>query len=339
MKLKEIAAQAGVSVSTVSRVLNHADSNVASKEVRERIWNIVNTTGYVPNSVARALRSGSGAKAPDAAKYLYCLIATPPDERLDDTFYNRLINGVEREAFRHNYLLTFTFTAAEMNASDTKKRLLNHQAEGLVILGRFQAPLYNEMKKYFRHIVYAGLNTIDVPCDQIICDGYQASYDMVRYFYSLGHRQIAFIGPSSDVRQNGYLNAMKQLRLPLERKQIAGSVIPSLSNGYEAMSRLLRDDASFTALCCADDTLAIGALRACKDFQKNVPEDISIMGIIDLEIAQYISPMLSSFQVPLEEMGNMAVKLLLDHVEGGHRFPVKCYLPYTMVKRESCAKR
>lgn len=340
MTLKEIAEQADVSISTVSRVLNHPEINVASKAVRERIWQIVNASGYIPNGAARALKSGSSqTDSAQSPKYLYSLIATSPDERLDDTFYTRLVDGIEREIFRHNFFLDFTFYASDMNIKDIKQHLDERSAEGLIILGRFQPPLYNQMRQYFKNIVYAGLNTIDVPCDQVICDGYQASYDMVHYFHSLGHREIAFIGPASDVRQLGYLNAMKHLHLTINRKHISGSILPSLSNGYEAMSDLLKKSPDFTALCCADDTLAIGALRASKDFGKQVPDDISIMGIIDLETAQYVSPMLSSYQVPLEEMGSMTAKLLLDRINGGHRLPMKCYLPYTMVRRESCKKR
>lgn len=338
MKLKDIAAEVGVSVSIVSRVLNHPETNVASKEVRERIWKIVHANGYIPNRAAQTLKNGCEQdKTVSSNKFLSCLIATSPEERKDGIFYNRLINGIEREAFLHNYFLQSTFSSIDMDDTDTIKRLQESQTHNLIILGRFRPQLYHRLRKYYKNIVYTGMNTIDISCDQVICDGYQISYDIVHYLNKNGHQKIAFIGLPHDARLHGYYDAMRKLRLTIRSEHVINPLLPSMSDGYKAMNKILRFEDKPTALCCASDNLAIGALRSCKEHGINVPMDISIMGMIDLEAVQYVSPMLSSVQVPLEEMGKMATKLLLDRINGGHRYPVKCYLPYTIIKRESIA--
>ena len=105
MKLKDIAQQAGVSISTVSRVLRSPDTNAASKEVRDRIWKIVRETGYLPNETARALKSGKETQQTQTAQSIYCLIATSPEEQKDDAFYTRLITSIEYDALKSKYIL------------------------------------------------------------------------------------------------------------------------------------------------------------------------------------------------------------------------------------------
>jgi LacI family transcriptional regulator len=336
MKLKDIAQQAGVSISTVSRVLRSPDTNAASKEVRDRIWKIVRETGYLPNETARALKSGKEAQQTQTAQSIYCLIATSPEEQKDDAFYTRLITSIEYEALKSKYILEYTFSAPDLSSESTLQRLKENRASGLIIIGRFQPELLNQIRQYFKHVVYTGLNTINAPCDQVICDGYQAVCDMVQYFYKHGHREIAYIGASPDVRLNGYLDSLAALDLPRQDSLIIDDIIPSMNGGYRSMTKLINGALPFSAVCCANDTTAIGALRACKDLNVRVPDDISIMGMNDIETIQYVSPMLSSISVPLEEMGRMTVKLLIDRISGGHRLPVRSYLPYYIVERESC---
>ncbi len=336
MKLKDIAQKADVSISTVSRVLNYPDTNAASKEVRDRIWTIVRETGYLPNENARALKNGSSLSSQETARSLYCLIATLPEEQKDDPFYSRLMASIEHEALKHKYILEYTFSAPDLANENTLHRLQEHSAQGLIIIGRFQPELLSRIKKYFKNIIYTGLNTINVNCDQVICDGYHAVYDMVSYFHERGHEKIAYIGAKPDVRLNGYLDSMTFNHLPPDKRLIVTNVALSMNGGYRSMTNLINLNIPFTAVCCANDTTAIGALRACKDLNIRVPEDVSIMGMNDIETVQYVSPMLSSISVPLEEMGKTAVKILLDRIDGGHRLPIRSYLPYRIVERESC---
>ena len=104
------------------------------------------------------------------------------------------------------------------------------------------------------------------------------------------------------------------------------------------MLRLLDSAPDVTAVFCANDMVSIGALRACRDRNIRVPDDISLIGCNDVENVQYTSPMLSSVHVPLEEMGKMAVRILLDRVDGGHSSKLKVELPYSIIKRGSCKK-
>ena len=102
------------------------------------------------------------------------------------------------------------------------------------------------------------------------------------------------------------------------------------------MNRLLDQNSDLTAVFCANDMVSIGALRACKERGIHVPEQMSILGVNDIENIQYTEPMLSSIHVPLEEMGSLGVSVLIDRITDGHTSPIKLFLPYRIVTRGSC---
>ena len=93
-----------------------------------------------------------------------------------------------------------------------------------------------------------------------------------------------------------------------------------------------------TAIFCANDNTAIGAIKAIREKGYRIPEDISIIGVDDIETSQYISPMLTTVHIPMEEMGQLAAKILIDRINGGHRIPLKTLLPFYIAKRDTCAK-
>ena len=112
----------------------------------------------------------------------------------------------------------------------------------------------------------------------------------------------------------------------------------SPGKGYEAVNQLFEQHTDFTAIFCSNDALAIGALKALKDRRLKVPDDISLISIDDIETVSYLSPMLTTVRIPIEEMGAMAVNILIDRIEGRHQSPVKVNLPNTVIRRDSCGK-
>jgi hypothetical protein len=109
-----------------------------------------------------------------------------------------------------------------------------------------------------------------------------------------------------------------------------------MDGGLQGMKQLLSQNRNITAVICANDMTAIGALRACKELGVQVPDEISIIGINDIPNVRYVQPKISSIHVPLDEMGKMAVRTLADRINGGHQLPVKISLPYHIVERASC---
>lgn len=337
MSLKDIAAEVGVSISTVSRVLNAKNTSVASKDLQRTIWDVAKRQGYIPNTAARQLQGNDISKTTDP-KSLYCMLALAPQETKDDPFFTKILESVEQEAFKHNYILQYTFSSAALDNPNLITPVLSATpSDCLIIIGRFKPEFLELLKAYFKKIVYVGLNVLDADCDQIVCNAHHIAESAVTYLHSQNHQKIGFLG-SNEGRMRGYLDAVQTLNLPVNDRYMIRDLVLSMDGGYQGMLRLLDSAPDVTAVFCANDMVSIGALRACRDRNVRVPEDISIIGCNDVENVQYTSPMLSSVHVPLEEMGRMAVRILLDRINGGHTSKIKVEFPFTIIKRGSSQK-
>lgn len=337
IRLKDIAKEAGVSISTVSRVLNDPNTTAASTELQERIWEIVHRTGYSPNREAQLLKNGKNTSDIKARKSINCLIACSAEEIKDDSFYTQILSSIERESYHNNYILESTYFARDIVNPETIHRLQESPRDNLIVIGRFMPSMLDILKKGFRRIIYTGLNDLDVDCDQILCDGYSAIKDGVRYLYEQGHNRIGLIGNEADneARCRGYFDGMKALDLPVDRRNVITDTVLSLEGGQQGMGRLVEKNFNATAVICVNDMVAMGVIHACKRFGIQVPKDLSVMGMNDIETVQYISPMLTTIHVPMAEMGKVTVRILLDRIDNGHSLPMKICLPYYIVTRES----
>ena len=147
MTLKEIAKEAGVSISTVSRVINKNSTNAASKEVQDRIWEIVRRTGYTPNSTARDLKMGGTDSPEPLSRSIACLFARTEDSK-SDLFFSTLARSIEQEAFKHNYVLKYSFTAIDIHHPNTFRLITDNHVDGVVVLGRCDKQTLSFLKKY-----------------------------------------------------------------------------------------------------------------------------------------------------------------------------------------------
>ena len=177
--------------------------------------------------------------------------------------------------------------------------------------------------------------------DQVICSGYRAARTCVEYLRSLGHKKICYMGETdNEQRFQGYLDAMADLELGDLSPYVAHCLF-NPTGGYEAVNRLLDSGVEFTAILCDNDMNAVGAMKSLREHRLKIPQDVSLIGINDMETVCYLDPMLTTIHIPLEEMGHLGVKLLIDRIEGGHTLPLKVDIPFTLIQRESCgpAKR
>lgn len=335
MTLKEIASLAGVSPSTVSRVINHPGSKAASRKVEDKIWQIVRETGYIPDISARSLKlhSASG-QSQNAPKAIGCLLART---HTSDPFFSKIARGLEREALRNGYNVKYIFSYQDIQKPDIQQSVRQTKVEGVALLGRPDSKMRSFLKTNFKKIIYAGLNNIDSDFDQITCNAYLASKTAVSYLAELGHTRIAYLGErKNEIRYRGYLDAISQLALPLNREYIIDTPL-SAEGGYQAAIRLLSSGNNITALFCANDLTAIGAMKAAKEAGRRIPEDLSVIGIDDIETCQDTKPMLTTIHIPMEDLGTMTAKVLIDRIETGKRIPMKVELPFRLIRRDSCA--
>lgn len=332
MTIREIATLAGVSASTVSRVINHPASKAAGKEVENRIWEIIRQTGYIPNISARNLKLG--ATTVPAQKSIACILSR---SQTSNPFFSQITRAFEQEAFRLGYIVKYVFANHNTDNPETYQIVADTKIDGIVILNHIDKRELRFLTSRYKKIVYVGLNNTDTKYDQIVCDGYQAAKAAVSHLAKLGHTHIAYIGEkTNEGRYKGYLDALEYLKLPLNRNFVINTSI-SYEGGYTGMKKLLSAGSHVTAIFCANDLTAIGAIKAAKESGYHIPRDISIIGVDDIETAQDVSPMLTTIQIPTEELGRLAAKVLIDRIENGKRIPMKVELPFQLIKRESCS--
>lgn len=339
MTLKEIAEKVGVSASTVSRVINKNDTKCASQSVREKIWDAVTASGYVPNQHAQRLKmSASGQKAAEQEvpeKNLACIFARSRDIN-NDPFFNSIYRAVEKEAFGSGYFIKYSLSFPQLVSPSSIALLKSANIDGIVILGRCKSDQLQLLRSEFRNIICVSLNAISPVIDQIVCDGYQVARTAVNYLHTLGHASIGYIGEiENEIRYKGYRDEMAALGLAMPRERIV-DVSLSMEGGYHGVRRLKESGGLPGAIFCCNDITAVGAIKGIKEMGLKIPQDVSLLSIDDIEMASYVTPMLSTISIPKEEMGKMAVKILLDRINKGHRLPVKLELPYQIKARESC---
>lgn len=332
MTLKDIARETGVSISTVSRVINGKTPGAASKEVQDKIWAAARKGGYIPNTSAQTLRQGKQDKI--LHQSIACIYARSTNVQ-NDAFFSSLTRSIEQETLKNGYVVKYAFYTFNMDSPATQSQILGNDVDGAVILGRCSRGTLNYLKEHFRKIVYTGLNAIEADYDQVICDGYSVAHDAVNYLLEQGHERIGYIGDvRNEVRYDAYCKVLKEHQIPFDRN-ITAHVALSSEGGYQGANRILNRCGDVDAIFCTNDITAIGAVKAIQEHGLQIPRQIAVISMDDIEIAQFVSPMLTTMHIPTDEMGKMAAKILIDRIQGGHTLPLKISLPYYLVKRES----
>ena len=342
--LKDIAQKANVSISTVSRIINNDQIKPASKKTSEKVWKIVRELGYVPNVNARNLIKGQEGTANSLKTKAIGCIFTSTQDTYNDPFFSQIARGIQTEAAKRGYVMGYSYSSCDMNESALYNNITSNRVDGAIILGRFSEDFLKFLKNNIKTLVYAGLNYVNGGFDEVICDGYKAVCRVVEHLISLGHKDIGYIGsiPGTEKinvvnehRFAAYKDTMQQHNLQADKNFIR-NVELSTEEGYNGMKEMLKTGQCPSAVFCANDLVAIGAMKAIHERGFRIPEDIAVVGLDDIEMAAYVRPALTTIHVPKEELGKFAVKILIDKIENGHALPVRIDIPFRLVVRESC---
>ena len=322
-----------MSPSTVSRILNSPDNSFASEEVRNRVWQVVQSVGYTPNETARNLRMKKNDKKLPS-KTIACIFARTKNP-MDNPFFSQIARAIEQQAISMGYVVSYSFSAFDIENTSIIERIVSTSVDGVVVLGKFSTNIMRFLNHHYKNIIYVGLNNIDVCWDQVICDGYEAAICAMRYLIKMGHHSIAYLGEiKNEVRFQAYADALAETGIKLDKKLMVDCESGG-SGGYTGALALLKSDAAVSAIFCINDITAIAAIKYIRERKLNVPKDISVISIDDIEMAQYVTPMLTTVKIPKSELGKMAVKTLVDRIERGHRLSMKVTLPHNLIIRES----
>lgn len=327
--INDIARIAGVSKGTVSYVLNNKPG--VSNEVREKILRIVEEFGYKPNKIAQAL----------AGKKTNFIALVIPD--ISDVFYAKIIKGVEKTLSKNGFFLNLYSTHANPEKEHQVFDFLNSGfVDGIIVMA------YHIEEKFIKKIINTGIPVvfIDYPFDNnvysVIVDNEEGGFKATEYLISLGHKRIAFIHGSkdawdSDFRFKGYLKALEKYNIPFNEKLISRGDF-TREGGYKAVKELLNSGEEFTAIFCANDHMALGAIKALKEKELNIPEDISIIGFDNIEASALSNPPLTTIMQPIYQLGEMSAKILLKLLSGEKLEQKKFLLKTQLIERKSCSK-
>jgi DNA-binding LacI/PurR family transcriptional regulator len=342
--LKDIAREAKVSISTVSRIINDDKTKPASPETAENVWRIVRELGYIPNQNARKLVfNQTDSNKVQKTKAIGCILTSLSDT-YNDPFFAAITRGIQAEASQRGYIIGYSYSSCNMTHSALYNNLTANPVDGAIVMGRFNKDFLQFLKQNFKNLVYTGLNFVGGRFDEVICDAYQAARAGVEHLVVLGHRKIGFLGSIpgrgaidilNEHRFAGYVDVLRERVIEYCDDYVVNIELTTEA-AYLSMKQWLMRKNRPTAIFCANDLVAIGAMKAIHEGGLKIPEEIAVVGIDDIDLAAYVRPSLSTVRVPKEELGKFAVKILIDRIEGGHDLPVRLDLPFELVVRESC---
>ncbi len=332
--ITEVARQAGVSTATASRVMAAADYPVR-EGTRQRVLDAALALDYVPNALARGLQKSRIA------------IVGVIVHDITDPYFSEVVRGIEDVAAIDGYLVITCSSDRDPERENSYVRLLRSMRAAAVIFAGsgMDDPARNE--ELGRHlaglrdngaaIVHLSPHAFGEP--EVGVDNAAGIAAMVAALAALGHRRIAFMaGPTAlyvaRERLAGYRRAVADHGLATDRRLVVPTTFDS-DGGASAVDRLLASDAAFTAICCANDLLALGAVRRLGELGIDVPGSVSVAGFDDISVAAITAPRLSTVRLPLRELGRRgfahAVRQLAgDDVE-------RILLPTDVVLRDSTA--
>lgn len=329
--LYEIAQQAGVSISTVSRVLSNDKQKPASPATAEKVLQIARSLGYI-NDIPSSRNS---------VKSLACVLVSPSDS-FNNYFFAQLLVGIQEESARLGYELKQTISTSNVDIISILNNLEKQDYDGIILMGRITHEVMSRFKQMTANLIYAGLNSPNAAIDEIICDAYTATTYATEYILNCGFKTIGFLGtiPSgtanfmNEHRFQAFCDTLAAHSFPLDM-DYCRDIVLTADQAYAAVKDLIECGKLPEAIICADDYPAIGAISALHDHGYRIPQDISVIGLADIDIAQFISPRLTTVRVVKKELGEFAVKILDDRIEGRHRQPLRVQFPCELVIRES----
>lgn len=332
--LRDIAQQADVALSTVSQVLNNKPG--VSTDLRKHVLAVASELGY---------RQKITVDAPLGSQLEVVGILTKRSngERLEvNPFYSYVLAGAERECQRHNISLMYANVEVDEtnHALSLPAMLLDQRVDGVIVVGAFlEETILDISRRSGQNIILVdayttGQNTFD----SVLIDNYNGAKMAVEHLIGLGHRHIGLIGsnpnsyPSIYERRGGYLAALRRYDLPTEYIEEG---LLDRPDAMQATMRLVNRVPQLTAIFACNDHVAIGVINALNHIGRHVPDDISVIGFDDIDLAQEITPTLTSIHVDKVLMGAMAMRMLRDRAESPDRSVVKTTITTQLIIRES----
>jgi len=326
----DVAKKAGVSIATVSRVINGSDK--VKPETREHVMAVVEKLQYIPNPAARGLIM----KRTEAIGLLL------PD--LHGEFFSEIIRGADNAVQAQGYHLIVSSSHNDPKEIEAALRFMRGRVDALIVMSpRVDSEILLANLPKSLPVVLLNCRTSNPHFDTIMTDGFGGAKEMTNYLIEQGHKKIAVItggqnNIESQERLRGYLTAFTDKGLvPNKSLEFEGNF--TQMSGYESVKEIFKLKNTPTAIFAFNDSMAIGAIKAIREEGFKIPADISICGFDDTPMAKFISPSLTSVHVPIPELGEMAIKRVFDRLQKRTKgAAAHIFVPTTLSIRNSCKK-
>lgn len=328
--IKDVAKEAGVSIATVSRVLNKID--VVNEETKKKVLAAIAKLSYRPNIVARSLKtqrtSTIGIIIPD----------------ISSQFYPEVVRGAEDVAniYDYNIMLCNTDNVLEKE-KEYLKVLREKMVDGVIYMSTSLEEETIDLIKELQ-IPTVLVETIDKRNEfpSVSINNEKAAYDAVEYLIKKGNKNIAYIGSQKDstnasaVRYYGYKSALSDNNIELDENLLYFSGLKT-KHGYEGTMAILKK-AKFDAIFCSSDEIAMGSINALRESGIRVPEDVDVIGFDDIYSASIFYPKLTTVIQPMYDMGSVGMRMLIKIINKKELSQLHYVLPYQIIQRDSCKK-
>lgn len=328
--IRQIAEKAGVSPATVSRVLNFDDNLKVTLETKKRIFKVASDLNYIIKNDKKILS--------DEFKIIILSYLTEQHE-VRDPYFLCMHMAMERRLTKEGIKFQRIYSVKELDSIE--------DINGLIAVGKYEKDDIEKISKKTTNIVSLDYCPNDNMFDSVFVDMEKLTNDALDYLYSLGHRAIGYIGGIKytlhkgemvanfhSVRKETFIKYMKEKELFNEDYIRIGDY--SYEEGYFLMKDILSKEDAPTAFFVASDCMAIGAYKAISEAGLSIPNDISIIGVDDIQAASFIVPPLTTIKIYFEEMGESAVDLMVERIKRGRKLGKMVELQTQLIIRESC---
>jgi len=326
--IRDVARQAGVSHQTVSRVINGSEDVLP--ETRAVVEAAIAELGYRPSAIARSMARGS----------THTLAIISPN--LTDYTFASVIEGAEVEARQHNYFVLSSSASDPDAFRGLVDELVGHRrVDGLIVINPYADERFQLLPKNFP-VVFVGARSHDENVCSISLDDEKVAYEATQHLISLGHKRIGLVtGPMeedcSQDRLEGYRHALTEAGIAFDLALVFEGDW-SASSGSDALADFVQKGNLPTAVFAQNDRMAMGVMRAARDANLNVPDQISVIGVDDMPLSSYFDPPLTTMRQDMPLIGQEAIRKLMDIIQNKTVEQTVLKLPAQLVVRQSTVK-
>jgi LacI family transcriptional regulator, galactose operon repressor len=334
--IRDVAKRAGVSIATVSYVLNNNPEEVIGDGAKERVRKAVRALNYHRAAAAVSLAT---QRTRNIGIILY-----PGHSDVTNPFYSFVIQGIIREAMDRDYNLLFSYVEPRYRGSqDLPKVIREANVAGVLFVGRINPPMLYDIRDSGIAVVAIDHHPKVKKVASIQIDNSGGGELAAKHLVGLGHQALAFVGHVTEIssivqRSEGFRRALERSGLvrPALREIVTCDTL-AFQEGQRRTHELLKRNKAVTGIFCANDEVAAGVLRALHELGRSVPRDMSVVGFDDIIMANFTDPPLTTISVSKEQMGRRATARLLAMVEGQRSDTQEDLVPVELVVRSSTA--